>query len=69
MDHEMEWYENREEWRKPTKVYPPNANDVYKPGELTMEVCDTINDIIMATKGPYPAFIKKINLADLASIV
>jgi hypothetical protein len=34
-----------------------------------MEVCDTINDIIMSTKGPYPAFEKKINLADLASIV
>jgi len=34
-----------------------------------MEVCDTINDIIVSTKGPYPPFDKKINLADLVSIV
>ena len=34
-----------------------------------MEVADQINDIIIATRGPYPPFPKKINLADLASIV
>ena len=34
-----------------------------------MEVCDMINDIIISTKGPYQPFEKKINLADLASIV
>ena len=34
-----------------------------------MEVCDMINDIIVSTKGPYIPFQKKINLADLASIV
>lgn len=28
-----------------------------------------ISDIIVATKGPYQPFEKKINLADLASIV
>ena len=34
-----------------------------------MEVCDMINDIIVSTRGPYMPFQKKINLADLASIV
>jgi hypothetical protein len=34
-----------------------------------MEVCDSINDIIISTKGPYMPFPKKINLADLANIV
>jgi len=28
-----------------------------------------IHDVIMSTKGPYPPFPKKINLADLASLV
>ena len=34
-----------------------------------MEVCDMVNDIILSTKGPYAAFPKKINLADLVNIV
>ena len=34
-----------------------------------MEVCDNIGDIIVSTKGPYEPFEKKINLADLASLV
>jgi len=69
MEHEVKWYEEREKWRKPIKPYPANASDIYKPSELTMEVCDMINDIILSTKGPYQPFDKKINLADLASIV
>jgi hypothetical protein len=69
MEHEVKWYEEREKWRKPTKPYPANAPDIYKPSALTMEVCDMINDIILSTKGPYQSFGKKINLADLASIV
>ena len=28
-----------------------------------------IHEIIMSTKGPYPPFTNKINLADLASLV
>ena len=69
MDHEIKWYEDREKWRKQTNPYPPNSPDLFKPNELTMEVCDNINDIIMSTRGPYIPFQKKINLADLASIV
>lgn len=34
-----------------------------------METCEMIHDVIMSTKGPYPPFPKKINLADLASLV
>lgn len=69
MEHEVKWYEERDKWRQASKPYPQNSPDVYKPNELTMEVCDMINDIIMSTKGPYMPFQKKINLADLASIV
>lgn len=46
-----------------------NSPDIYQPSELTMEVCDMINEVIMSTKGPYPPFPKKINLSDLASLV
>lgn len=28
-----------------------------------------IHDVIISVKGPYPAFPKKINLSDLASLV
>ena len=69
MEHEVKWYDERDKWRKVTKPYPSNSPDLYKPQELTMEICDTINDIIVSTKGPYMPFQKKINLADLASIV
>ena len=69
MEHEIKWYEERDKWRQATKPYPSNSPDLYKPNELTMEVCDTINDIIVSTRGPYAPFHKKINLADLASIV
>jgi hypothetical protein len=69
MEHEQKWYDERSKWRKVTKPYPTSAPDIYKPNELTMEVCDMINDIIVATKGPYMPFPKKINLADLANIV
>jgi len=69
MEHEVKWYEERDKWRQTTNVYPNQAPDIYKPNELTMEVCDMISDVILSTKGPYPAFEKKINLADLASLV
>lgn len=69
MEHEQKWYKEREEWRKVTKPYPSNTSDIFKPNELSMQVCDTINDIIVLTKGPYMPFEKKINLADLANIV
>jgi hypothetical protein len=69
MEHEVKWYEERDKWRQASKPYPSNAPDVYRPNELTMEVCDMINDIIVSTRGPYVPFDKKINLADLASIV
>lgn len=69
MDHEVKWYEERDKWRKVTKQYPAASPDIYKPSELSMEVCDMINDIIVSTKGPYQPFEKKINLADLANIV
>ena len=69
MEHEVKWYAEKDKWREATKPYPANAPDVYKPNELTMEVCDMINDIIVSTRGPYQPFQKKINLADLASIV
>jgi hypothetical protein len=69
MEHEIKWYQERDKWRKPTKPFPCNSPSVYKPNELTMEICDMINDIIVSTKGPYIPFQKKINLQDLASIV
>ena len=34
-----------------------------------MEVCDMIGEIIVATRGPYPKFQKKINLVDLVTLV
>lgn len=42
---------------------------VYKPSELSMEICESISDVIVSTKGPYPAFEKGINLIDLVAIV
>lgn len=51
------------------KPYPKNAPDIYEPKELTLETCESINDVIMSVKGPYPAFPKKINLTDLVSLV
>ena len=42
---------------------------MYEPADLTMEAHEMINDVIMSVKGPYPPFPKKINLADLATLV
>lgn len=70
MNNETEWYKLRDEWRKPTaNQYPKKSPDVYKPSELTMEVCDMIGEIIVSTRGPYPRFPKKINLTDLVAVV
>ena len=69
MNNSTDWYKEREEWRNITKPYPENSPDIYQPEELTLEVCETINDVIISVKGPYPPFPKKINLADLASLV
>lgn len=69
MSNTAEWYKQRDRWRQKTKKYPMDGPDVYKTDQLTVEVCDNINDIITSTKGPYPPFSKKINLSDLASLV
>ena len=68
MNNSSDWYKQRDEWRKETKPYPTSP-DIYEPQQLTLEVCENINDVIVSVKGPYPPFPKKINLADLASIV
>ena len=69
MNNSSEWYKEREEWRKETQPKTATSHDIYEPKELTLEVCEMINDVIVSVKGPYPPFPKKINLADLASLV
>ena len=54
MEHEIKWYEEQKKWREVTpNSHPAQAPDIFKPSELTMEVCDMIGDVIVSTKGPY----------------
>lgn len=69
MSESAEWYKKRDEWRTPSKPIAHNSEQIYKPAELTIEECEAIHEVIMATKGPYAPFHKKINLADLVSLV
>ena len=57
MEHETKWYEERRKWKETTpEAIPANGPDIYRPSELTMEVCDMIGDVIVSTKGPYEPF-------------
>lgn len=61
------WQKEREEWLKPTAAY---ANkDVYRREEISSDLEQDIKEIIESTKGPYPAFKKKMRLPDLLTIV
>ena len=66
MSGQTKWDKEREEWLKPTKVY--TGKDIYKPQDIDQNLLETVRDIIESTKGPYPAFEKKILLSDLIYI-
>ena len=66
MDYNTKWQQDREEWLKPTNPY--KQTDIYKSNDIDLELLEGIRDIIESTKGPYPAFEKKIPLSDLLYI-
>ena len=63
----QEWERERQQWNKKTKVY--KEGDIYKTNDIDYEIMSGIRDVIDRTKGPYPAFQKKVLLGDLTSII
>ena len=66
MESTFKWQKQREEWLKETNKYV--HNDIYKTNDINLEVLENARAIIESTKGPYPAFHKKISLPDLIDI-
>lgn len=67
MEDSVNWQKERERWLVASKPY--TKKDIYQKEEIGTELYQDVRDIIESTKGPYPAFEKKIRLPDLLGIV
>jgi hypothetical protein len=61
MEDGVNWQKECEKWLTPTAPYTRK--------EINTELYQEVKEIIESTKGPYPAFHKKMKLTDLLTIV
>jgi hypothetical protein len=67
MEDGVNWQKECEKWLTPTAPY--TRKDLYRKEEINTELYQEVKEIIESTKGPYPAFHKKMKLTDLLTIV